>query len=232
MKLNERPLLEDYSSAYYTYEGKLIDLMQLESKVIYWHLIKQIAREPRCILKWQEVFPKLKQMGKEIWLDIFCVPLITIQESKIQMFQFKLIHRIINCNSKLYNWGLSNSPNCSYCGENDDLIHFFIACPEIRELWKSISKWWNRHFDFKMNLLDRDILECLIFGYLNVVKEIVVLNFIIYYAKYYIYKSRLFYQNKVSLYEFQVILKNKLQFQTANNNRTITYIIERLSEIL
>ena len=51
-----------------------------------------------CIHKWNERL----QRQEEEWADIFTRTFKVVRETKFQSFQFVLIHRILNCNKKLY----------------------------------------------------------------------------------------------------------------------------------
>jgi hypothetical protein len=42
----------------------------------------------------------------EDWSFIYCIPFSVTKDTKLQDFQYKLIHRILNTNSFLYRWAL------------------------------------------------------------------------------------------------------------------------------
>ena len=47
--------------------------------------------------KWESEFPEFKNVsyGSELWTNIFCAPFNTVRDTKLQTFQYKIIHRIV-----------------------------------------------------------------------------------------------------------------------------------------
>ena len=103
--------------------GKLHLLTKLTTKCVYemFYLKKYITAT--CIHKWNE----MHQRQEEQWADIFTRTFKVVRETKLQSFQFKLIHRIITCNKKkLHDMKIKVSPQCSYCDDIDDISHFLF----------------------------------------------------------------------------------------------------------
>ena len=71
------------------------------------------------------------------------LPFYTVRETKIQSFQYKIIHWIINCNKKLYETKIKPSPLCDHCGSVDEIPNFFVLCPIVLLFWKDFFRWWN-----------------------------------------------------------------------------------------
>ena len=97
---------------------------------------------PTCVLKWKTLHVDF-DMSEEEWADVFMRPYICLRETKLQSFQYKIINRIINCNKKLFDMKIKNSPACSYCDQTDDIGHFFFMCKDVYAFWKRICTWWN-----------------------------------------------------------------------------------------
>ncbi len=58
---------------------------------------------PNNIYKWCEIYPDFKTADSQTWLGIFKLPFNLIRETEIQIFQYKILHRVIPCNKWLYN---------------------------------------------------------------------------------------------------------------------------------
>ena len=64
---------------------------------------------PTSVLKWKTVHEDF-DMSEEEWTDVFLRPYFCLRETKLQSFQYKIIHRIINCNKKSFDMKFKNSP--------------------------------------------------------------------------------------------------------------------------
>ena len=51
---------------------------------------------------------------------------------------WKIRHGVIPTGRFLYRCKYSNSPNCNYCGELDDLTHIFVTCSRLSGLFQLI----------------------------------------------------------------------------------------------
>ena len=74
---------------------------------------------------------------EEEWSVIFSRPYKSVRETQLQSFQYKIIHRIIACNKKLFDMKIKDSPTCNFCNQIDDIDHFFFNCPMVQTLWRS-----------------------------------------------------------------------------------------------
>ena len=62
--------------------------------------------------------------------------------TKLQSFQFRLLHCAIITNIDLHKWKIFNSPSCTFCKqENESIIHLLIQCPISYTIWNEIMKW-------------------------------------------------------------------------------------------
>ena len=61
----------------------------------------------------------------------------------LRSFQFKILHRIIYFNDKLFLFNISDA-GCDFCHEADDSIeHRFWKCGNSQKLWNDILQWYN-----------------------------------------------------------------------------------------
>ncbi len=76
--------------------------------------------------------------------DIFKLPFYTVRDTKLQSFQFRLLHRIISHNKWLNTIKIKKSDQCSHCDSIDDIPHFFIfiKCPKVLVFWHYWVNWW------------------------------------------------------------------------------------------
>ena len=110
---------------------------------------------PKAIVKWVESNVNISFD----WRTVFKLPYRVTNYTKIQYFQFRLLHRIIGVNSFLFRLHLINSPLCSFCNlENETIEHLFWDCPIVSNFWhasKSLSLKTPFVFD----------KTCVLFGY-------------------------------------------------------------------
>ena len=144
------------------------------------------------------------------WELIYETPFKLTKNSKVQMTQYKIIHRILAVNHNLKKWEKIDNETCDYCDEIDTIEHFLYQCPKTTTLWESIQTWWKTNFQFK---IDISVLE-IIFGLPNENNEktINLYNYIILYAKYYIYITKK-KGKQLHMYEFLLTIKKELTYK-------------------
>ncbi len=114
------------------------------------------------------------------------MPFNTCRETKIQTFQYRIIHRILPCNKWLFNIKIKSEKTCSYCTDEDDIQHFLLKCDKANKFWKYWFKWWTNISELDISNFDH-LEECMLFGFPGENKIFKVINFCILIAKYYIY---------------------------------------------
>ncbi len=159
------------------------------------------------VQKWSCHYPF---SNTNVWPRLFKLPFKTVRDTKIQTFQYRIIQKMIPCNKRLHNIKIKNSPDCDYCNNKDDLPHYFIRCQKVAEFWTHYFNWW-------VNLIrDRhsQVVEgCIWFGLPSNSAIMLVHNFCILFAKYYIYIQRLFNNNTLDLYACPTQLKQALKIE-------------------
>ena len=78
-------------------DGMVKDIMEVSSKEIYWVLAKKSEKEPSCVKKWEEI----SDIAID-WPSVFHLPFKVFKETKLQSFQFRMLHRVIPCNGWLH----------------------------------------------------------------------------------------------------------------------------------
>ena len=196
-----------HSGPHITTKNGTFHINKCDTKKLYWNFVMKNARKPTCIRRWSEIYTDIEENN---WQDIFDLAFRVSRETKIQSLQYKIIHRIVNCNKKLYDWKIKDSAKCSYCLNEDDVCHFFLHCPRTNGFWKHFINWWNRCNDLEIKGGDGNLF---MLGYPSYEPVYVVLNYCILQAKHYIYTRKLYHDNNIDLYDFLVILKNKLHIE-------------------
>ena len=197
---------ENYNELFYVENGKPKALSKSYSKMIYWYFINKKPKTLNCIYKWQEKYPTLSD---DCWAKIFKNSFRITKETKLQSLQYKIIHRVIMCKKKLNEMRILDSPLCVYCQENDDLSHFFINCPYVKEFWLAIFNWISTIYETQINIQDIEI----IFGLQENDEYKEVLNFIILIAKHFIYRNRINDIHILNLQSFKADLRYRLKIQ-------------------
>ena len=89
-----------------------------------WETILTI---PEDHLFWNKIITLSKQCNQNVWM---------------QMFQYKVLHRILATNKKLFQYKIIYSPLCSYCKMEDKTIqHLFCECDLATSIWHDITGW-------------------------------------------------------------------------------------------
>ena len=78
---------------------------------------------------WTRTFKSLKNICKE---------------TKLRVFQFKLIHRTIVTKKELFRFGIKTDDVCLYCGDKDSIEHSFIECVFTKLFMQNVLDWFNQ----------------------------------------------------------------------------------------
>jgi hypothetical protein len=204
------------------------------TKQIYDILTEKKYKPPIHQNKWLEYFPLFSEI-ENIWNRIYMDLHFNVRQTKVQSLQYKLIFRIVNCRKKLFDWNLTIDKNCPICKVEDSIQHFFIECNPVRQFWRNLIDWWNNKDFIFIDPYREELRENLLFGFLNIDNWYRVLNFVIVYAKWYIYKSKLVNNNvylTVFLKDLKLNIKNEINIQKLYySNKIINEFVE-LDELL
>jgi hypothetical protein len=134
-----KEMIESNEILYIELNNQNIPIIYTTNKEIYWKIIEKIQIPHVTKDKWE------KELGidADCWPYYFQIPLI-IRDTKIRSFQYKLIFNLIPCNLYLLKIGKSNTYNCNYCQEIDNISHYFYICENTNCFWDSFKNWWNR----------------------------------------------------------------------------------------
>lgn len=114
---------------------RIINLSSCITKTFYQLLRNKCFIPPNCVTFWEEHFNT----------SIIFTPIWRIINTKwkppdLVELDFKIVHNRIYTNEKLYKIGLSDSPECTVCNQdNEDLCHLFIHCTMLQTFHKYIE---------------------------------------------------------------------------------------------
>ena len=98
--------------------------------------------------------------------------------TKLQAFQYKIIHRLLGTRKMLKLCNITQEDTCIWCQDNTETItHLFVTCPVVGALWDEIREWLNQFLECDINT------ETIIFGD----KDSLVASSITLIVKYYIF---------------------------------------------
>ncbi len=193
--------------------NKMYNIEIMKTNVIYNHFIKSKCRTPTCIVKWTEVYPEFNNASEDLWPNIFILPFRITRETRLQTFQFKIIHRLITCQKKLHEMKIVENNLCLYCHDIDDLKHFFLYCEKSHQFWNSFFNWWNTLGDITISPDYESLEECIVFGFQSKGEIFDVINYCILLGKYYIYCQKIHKNNAIDFYEYLIQLRYKLRIE-------------------
>ena len=82
----------------------------------FWHFLEN--HTPTAQAKWTARFPDFYDIIPKIWEVIYKMP-------------YQLVKK--------------DSDICDYCEQQDTIIHYFIGCINVRNLWLYFCNWWDSY---------------------------------------------------------------------------------------
>ena len=66
------------------------------------------------------------------WTKIYKLPFKICRDTYIQTLQYKILHRVLNCNYNLYLWKINDNSMCEICKFLDTIEHYlFQKCQKM-----------------------------------------------------------------------------------------------------
>ena len=136
---------------------------------------------------------------------IYLLPFNVTKETKLSMFQYKIIHNILPYGNRLYMMKILNSPLCNYCNLLETLSHMLVECNTVHDFWVKAISWWNSQSgnSYAVNALS------ILYGYYPAERKNSLFNYYILLGKRYIFVQRLELKT-LSLSQFLDFVKNKI----------------------
>ena len=90
----------------------------------------------------QRSIERVLQMNNIDWATVYLLPQKTTTESRMRIFQYKIMNNILYLNNRLYKFGYVESPICSLCNfETEIMTHSFCYCSKTDQMWNSLTIW-------------------------------------------------------------------------------------------
>ena len=162
---------------------KILCLNKLDSKELYNIQLLANSLKPTSQAYFENVFA-----GHAFeWDKIYILPRIVTTDSRIRIFQYEILHSVLQLNKKLFEFNKINSPECSFCKcEEEATVHLFHSCRKTKALWTQLTSHLNRHLN-----LPYLTPQNAIFGFLDISnKDYLIVNHLLLLFKYYIYNAR------------------------------------------
>ena len=177
----------------------------IKNRDFYWTLIKTRQQKPIVLDK------LLIELNDESikWGKIFTVSK-AIRNTRIKAFQYKVLYNLIPCNVYLFKIKKSETKNCTICNKEDNIIHYFYECPQIKLFWNSFQNWWK-------NITNEDIALNGIKVKIGILGDYIkheTLNACILMAKWHIYKNKL---NDTLIFFYRFLCDLKYFLSTEKN---------------
>ena len=98
------------------------------------------------------------------WDKIYILPRIVTIDSRIRIFQYKILHNFLYLSKKLFEFNKISSPECSFCKcEEEATIHSFHICRKTQALWTQLTSHLKRYLN-----LPHLTPQSAIFGFLGI----------------------------------------------------------------
>jgi hypothetical protein len=127
------------------------------NRYAYTNLITKIVTNPTISQgKWTEYLET--NIESDTWENIFLIPYLCTQETKLRAMQFNILHCVLPTNAFLFRAKLKNTPNCSFCHiQKETIEHLFWDCIKIKNIWLQLADFLqSKHIEYiftKQNVL-------------------------------------------------------------------------------
>lgn len=192
-----------------TQQGDRTAIVGTSTKKIYYTLVRFLKPAITSQGRWNELFPKDEHNANEYWADIYKTPYKAIRDTKLQAFAYRLIHRFIPCNRYLCNIRIRTDDTCSFCQAVDTIQHFLFECQMVQAFWSKIVAWFDREVDLDINVTMKDFL----FGVSDTQPNAKVMNFVLIFTKFFIYRQKLFHRGSLEMLHFLREFRTRLQVE-------------------
>ena len=150
-------------------------------KMVYPYLVSKHLEKPRkAMYYWSRTLHV--DMNDGVFAAHFAYMYKLTSSTKLQYFQYRLLHNILPTNKTLYNMKIIDNPQCNFCNsEEETMEHLFMYCSRIICFWDNLNKWLGDHLEgFTVNSFSHMMLG-------NVQEKHYLKDFIYLVAKHYIY---------------------------------------------
>lgn len=185
-------------------ENKSKDLLTLDPKQTNTLFVNKLKIQSNVQIKYSVAY----DIHSDSWPFIYTLPRIVLKNNKIKEFQYKILHKYLPTNNILFKMKKISTYACCFCNIYRETIeHLFFECLYVINFWVEIQMKLYEILEKNITLSKKDIL----FGY-GIDAEInknLLINKIIMYGKYYVWKCKLNFQ-RVAYKHFVIGLKKHI----------------------
>ena len=158
-------------------------LNKLSSKEICSILIESTDLKPSSQIYYKNIF----QNSNLDWKTIYTLPRIVTKDSRLRVFQYKLLNNVLYLNEMLFRFRKTYSSLCSFCKMVEETpLRFFYNCIKTKLLWGQLKKFIsNETLSFPSLIPQSAIL-----GHIDLSDDYLLINHLILIYKFCIYNSR------------------------------------------
>ena len=112
------------------YVEKITSLVSV-SKLVYEDLIFDASSDSKKKDKWEVELEKIMSM-RDFYRCLSNIDMIT-NVSKLRSFQYRLLHRAVILNDRLFLYKIHHDSKCTFCGEHKETyVRLFFQCIKVR----------------------------------------------------------------------------------------------------
>lgn len=191
-------------------KAEWVDIQTLSAKHIYVIFETRKPEGYTCRERWMRAYNGDEAFASHNkWRSWNTLTYEISHEVQLQSWAFKIMYRIIPCGVYLCRLKIRESEICSHCAERDDMFHFFFECSPVKNFWDSLATWVEGRqgiLDFPQDLMEEEFL----LGVVDRQGDYSLFNYILLFAKFYIYKVKVFELGEPDLMQFLLELKSRL----------------------
>ena len=109
------------------------------TKITYSAILQTVASKPKeTQSRW---FMDLSGYLPNIdWKSTYKIPFYFTVHTKLQSFQYRILHRTLTTNTLLVKIGILNVDNCTFClSASESIVHLFWHCNITQSIWQSLA---------------------------------------------------------------------------------------------
>lgn len=205
--------------------SKNISIENILNKQIYDNILQKKTMKPSAYIAWENEFPNIhKQEIEDLINKMINFTFTNINDNRIKMFRWKLLNRILANNQLLHKWKIKEDPLCNVCGVTDTYDHFFTKCRSIITFKTNINHLFEK-IGYKKDMIT---LKNIVLGYKISYEKYDIINFLLTYIAYAIYKGYYVSEQRTINTNIETILKSEIRMIVAINKYTRTGISKLL----
>ena len=119
--------------------NQIYSIEKLKANELYPLSISLRNAVPTSQKYFENIFPSLPFT----WKDVYILPRIVTINTRLRVFQYKVLNNALYLNKHLYIFKLSDIKLCSFCNQEDEtVIHVFANCSKSKTLWNRLKEFF------------------------------------------------------------------------------------------